>query len=106
VTIPAEEGIPDGMAIDANDNVWVAIWQRGQVRGWDPRTGALLETIEVPGARLTTSCSFGGPDLDELYITSASGGLTESEKAEQPLAGALFRVKPGVQGVPGFAFGG
>jgi sugar lactone lactonase YvrE len=106
VTISSEEGILDGMAIDVNDNVWVAIWQKGQVRCWDPRTGKPIETIDVPGAKLTTSCSFGGPNLDELYITSASDGLNAAEKAEQPLAGALFRVKPGVKGVPGFAFGG
>jgi sugar lactone lactonase YvrE len=106
VMVKPEEAFLDGMAIDANDNVWVAIWHRGQVRCWDPRTGKLIEMIEVPGAKLTTSCSFAGPNLDEMYITSASCGLSESEKAEQPLAGALFRVKPGVKGVPGFAFGG
>jgi sugar lactone lactonase YvrE len=106
VTISPDEGFLDGMTIDENDNLWVAIWKAGQIRCWDPRTGALLEVIEVPGAKLTTSCSFGGLMLDELYITSASGGLSESERAEQPLAGALFRVKPGVKGVLGFAFGG
>lgn len=106
VTVPPNDGLLDGMAIDANDNVWVAMWQKGEVRCWDPRTGKRLQTIEVPGAKLSTSCSFGGPDLKRLYITSASCDLTAAEKAAQPLAGSLFCVDLDVKGVPGSEFAG
>jgi sugar lactone lactonase YvrE len=53
-----------------------------------------------------TSCAFGGPDLDQLYITSASYRLTAAELAGQPLAGSLFRAVPGVRGVPAFEYAG
>ena len=106
VEIPADEGILDGMTIDANGNLWVAVYRAGEVRCWAPSNGELLDTVEVPGAKQVTSCAFGGRDLDELYITTASDGLTDEERKEQPLAGSLFRVKPGVAGVPAFEFAG
>jgi sugar lactone lactonase YvrE len=53
-----------------------------------------------------TSCAFGAPDLDTLYITSARAGLTDEQLAAQPLAGCLFKVRPGVRGVPAFAYQG
>ncbi|MBC8425095.1 SMP-30/gluconolactonase/LRE family protein, partial [bacterium] len=96
----------DGMSIDANGNLWVAIYGAGQVRCWNPADGELLDTVDVPGAKLTTSCAFGGPDLNELYITSASDGLTEQDKEDQPLAGSLFRAELDVSGVPAFEFAG
>ena len=106
VQLPEAVGFLDGMSIDANGNLWVAIYGAGQVRCWDPASGELLDTIEVPGAKLTTSCAFGGPDLNELYITSASDGLTDQQKEEQPLAGSLFRAELDVAGVPAFEFAG
>jgi len=106
VKLPEAVGFLDGMSIDVNGNLWVAIYGAGQVRCWNPASGELLDTVEVPGAKLTTSCAFGGPNLDELYITSASEGLTEQEKEEQPLAGSLFRAELDVSGVPAFEFAG
>ena len=94
------------MSIDANGNLWVAIYGAGEVRCWNPTTGELLDTVETPGAKLTTSCAFGGSELNELYITSASEGLTEQEKKDQPLAGSLFRAELDVTGVPAFEFAG
>ena len=81
---------PDGMCIDENDNLWIAFYGSGMVRCYHPMTGKLLATIEVP-ALCTTSCAFGGADLDMLYITSAA-------KDGDTNGGALFSVKPGVKG--------
>ena len=106
VELPEAVGFLDGMSIDANGNLWIAIYKAGEVRCWNPANGELLDTVEVPGAKLTTSCAFGGPDLNELHITSMSDGLTEQEKKEQPLAGSLFRVELDVTGVPAFEFAG
>ena len=106
VELPESVGFLDGMSIDANGNLWVAIYGAGQVRCWNPTNGELLDTVEAPGAKLITSCAFGGPNLDELYITSASDGLSEQEKKEQPLAGSLFRAELDVSGLPTFEFAG
>ena len=65
----------------------------------------LERVIEMPVAQ-PTSCAFGGPDLDELFVTSAWKGLSATERAAQPLAGSLFRVRPGVRGVAPVPFGG
>lgn len=105
VTIPADSGKPDGMTVDAAGMLWIALWEGGAVGRWNPHTGARLDRVAVP-ARRVTSCAFGGPHLDELYITTARIGLTEAELLEQPLAGGLFRVRPGVCGVPAFEFAG
>ena len=89
-------GIPDGMTLDAEGRVWVALWGGGAVRCYGP-DGKLLEVIETPAPQ-TTSCAFGGPDFGELYITTARDGLTDSQLAQAPLSGGLFRARPGVQG--------
>jgi sugar lactone lactonase YvrE len=99
-------GLPDGMAIDEEDMVWVAHWGGGMVTRWDPQTGKLLDRINVPGANLVTSCAFGGPKLDDLFITSASVGLNDEQKKGQPLAGGIFRIKLNVKGVPAHPFDG
>ena len=106
VEIPAEDGFLDGMAIDANGMLWVAIYGSGEIRCWNPENGELLETITVRGAKFVTSCAFGGPNLNELYIASASEGLTDEQKKEQPLAGSLFRVEVDATGVPAWEFSG
>lgn len=99
IDFAGEEGNPDGMTIDADGKLWIAHWGGWQVSCWDPATGRKLATVAVP-AKNVTSCAFGGEYLDELYITSARNGNTEQELAEQPLAGALFRVKTGAKGLP------
>jgi sugar lactone lactonase YvrE len=106
VEIPDGQGGPDGMTIDSEDMVWVAHWGGGCVTRWNPQTGELLETVEVPGARQITSCALGGANLDDLYITSASIGLDDEGLAEQPNAGKLFRVKVKAKGVPARGFAG
>ncbi len=103
--VEAGMGVPDGMAIDAEGKLWVAHFGGSCVRRWDPNTGAILETIELPAAQIT-SCAFGGDDLSTLYITSAAIGLDAQALARTPLAGSLFRANPGVKGTPTFAFAG
>lgn len=105
VTIPQGTGRPDGMTIDAEGMIWVAHWKGGRVTCWDPRTGSLKQTIHVPASQVT-SCAFGGPDLDELYITTARIGLTPEELVDQPHAGGVFRARPGVAGVEAAEFAG
>jgi sugar lactone lactonase YvrE len=104
-TFPAEGGLPDGMTIDRAGRLWIALWGGGAVVCCDPQTGAELARVEVP-ASLTTSCAFGGPALDELFITSARINLTPEQLAREPLAGSIFRVRPGAVGLPAALFGG
>lgn len=105
ISIPQELGWPDGMAIDEDENVWVAMFAGSAVTHWDPRTGKQLGAIEVPASQVT-SCAFGGPNLDEMYITSARFEMSEEQIDKEPLAGGLFKAQPGVRGLPAFAFKG
>lgn len=105
IIIPLNEGKPDGMTIDSEGMLWIAMWGGGCVGRWDPRTGTQLDIVRVPAMRVT-SCAFGGEKLDELYITTARTGLSEFELADQPHAGGLFRTRPGVAGVAAFEFAG
>ncbi|MEU5991488.1 SMP-30/gluconolactonase/LRE family protein [Spirillospora sp. NPDC047418] len=101
VSIAAEDGVPDGLTVDARGGVWVALNQGGQVRRYTP-AGALDEVVEVP-VRGVTACTFGGPDLDELFITTSREGLAPGD---EPSAGSLFRAAVGVQGAPAREFAG
>ncbi|SHJ24868.1 Sugar lactone lactonase YvrE [Rubritalea squalenifaciens DSM 18772] len=92
---------PDGMAIDENDNLWVAFCHGACVVCFDSKTGEEIQRVEVPCLE-TTSCAFGGGNLDELYVTT---GIHKSEVEEH--AGRLFKVTGlGVKGANSFAFGG
>ncbi|MFN8530237.1 MAG: SMP-30/gluconolactonase/LRE family protein [Anaerolineae bacterium] len=104
--IPSDEfGSPDGLTVDAEGMLWIAFYNGSCVRRWNPNTGEVLQTIDLP-TRQITSCTFGGPNLNTLYITSASEHMTPEQKAEHPLAGALFAVDLPVQGLPMFRFNG
>lgn len=89
IAIPENEGYPDGMTIDKEDMLWIAHWDGWQVARWDPQTGKKLASIPVPAARVT-SCTFGGEQLADLYITTATAGLGVNDLATQPLAGSVF----------------
>jgi sugar lactone lactonase YvrE len=98
------DGVPDGLCVDAEGCVWVAVHGGGQVRRYTP-DGELDRTIEVP-ARQVTACCFGGPDLSDLYVTTSREGFTEADAAAQPLAGSLF-VATGIgSGLPSARFPG
>jgi sugar lactone lactonase YvrE len=95
IRIPDSMGIPDGMAIDREDHLWIAHWGDAMVRCWDPRTSELIRTVRTDAA-LTTSCCFGGADLDELFITTASGSSSN---------GCVFRANAPSRGLLPFVFG-
>ena len=105
IRIPPDKGHPDGMAIDSEGMLWVALYGGGAVTRWDPRDGRLLATIAVPAPRVT-SCAFAGLRMDEMYITTARRGLDPKELAASPQSGGLFRVRPGVHGSREPLFGG
>lgn len=88
-----ELGSPDGMTIDAEDHLWVAFWDGAAIRCIDSVNGAQLDEIRVPADR-TTSCTFGGPELRDLFITTAGFGIRD----DQPDAGSIFVCRPGVIG--------
>lgn len=96
VSIDPAEGKPDGLIVDAEDHVWVALWRGGQVRRYAP-DGELVHTVQLP-TPLTTKPAFGGRNLTDLYITSAFIQLTADERAASPAAGALFKLHTGVHG--------
>ena len=97
VVIPQEDGLPDGLTVDSEGCVWVALWGGGQVRRYSPG-GELVERVVLPVSQ-PTSCAFGGPHLDQMYITTARMGLTDTELDDQPLAGSVFVARPGAIGV-------
>jgi sugar lactone lactonase YvrE len=101
VEIPEEQGDPDGLAVDTEGGVWVALFKGSAVHRYTDR-GELDEVIEV-GARQVTACCFGGPGLDRLYITTSRENL---EPDDDPLAGSLFTAVPGVTGLPVRDFAG
>jgi sugar lactone lactonase YvrE len=98
VDFPTEVGYPDGLIVDAEGFVWVALWEGGSLHRYAP-DGRLDLIVAVPASQ-TTKCAFGGKDLQDLYVTSAWVGLDAAARAEQPHAGSLFRVRPGVRGKP------
>ncbi|MCB0642198.1 MAG: SMP-30/gluconolactonase/LRE family protein [Phaeodactylibacter sp.] len=99
VEVPETLGYPDGMTIDAEDRLWVGLWNGGAIGHFDPQTGQLIGKVEVPGALNVTACAFGGPNLDTLYITTASIGMEEAGAENYQDAGSLFKAVPGVKGV-------
>lgn len=100
----AAGSVPDGMTIDAEGCAWVAIWGGGCVVRVAP-DGAVLGRVHLPVSRVT-SCAFGGDDLADLYVTTARAGLDPARLAAEPLAGGLFRCRPGVRGLPAVSFAG
>jgi sugar lactone lactonase YvrE len=96
VRVPPEDGVPDGLTVDQEGYVWSAHWDGWRVSRYDPE-GGVDRVIYLPIQR-PTSCAFGGPNLDQLFITSAWTGLSEAERKDQPFAGDLFMLPTDVQG--------
>ena len=98
------EGRGDGLCVDVDGAVWVALWP-----GWSVRRyladGTLDAILPLPVAEVS-SCVFGGPSLDELFITTAWSTLSDEQRAAQPLAGSLFRASVGTSGIPRASFSG
>lgn len=98
IPFSVEWGIPDGMTIDRNDHLWVACWGGSRVVCLDSLSGELVATVSVPVPHVT-SCTFGGKDLNTLYITTAMDRENQSG-----FAGAVFSCEPGVSGLAPHAF--
>jgi sugar lactone lactonase YvrE len=104
IEIPKEMGAPDGMTIDEDGNLWIALWGGSAVGCWNPESGELIQEIEVP-AKNVTSCAFGDDDLKTLYITTARIGTSDEDLKRFPEAGGLFKTRLGVKGVKASFFG-
>lgn len=102
--VPEAAGMPDGLAVDAEGGLWVVLNGGSAVHRYRP-DGDLVAIVIVPTPNVT-SCCFGGPTLEDLFVTSARDGLDEGQLASEPLAGAVFRCRPGVSGLPNVAFRG
>ncbi|BBE16088.1 gluconolactonase [Aquipluma nitroreducens] len=93
IEVPLEMGAPDGMTIDREGKLWIAHWGGSCVARWDPENGQLLEIVKVAAPHIT-SCTFGGENLQTLYISTAREGLTEKQLKKFPLSGGLFYYLP------------
>jgi sugar lactone lactonase YvrE len=104
VDLGRSAGLPDGLTVDTHGYLWVCLWDGWAVERYSPE-GRLDRRIEIPAAQVT-SCAFGGPDLEELFITTAQEGFPTGGRSDQPHAGGIFRVRPGVRGRPSHRFAG
>ncbi|MSU53711.1 MAG: hypothetical protein CK538_08140 [Opitutia bacterium] len=98
-------GFPDGCTIDVEGNLWIAHWGGFCVTRWDPVRARLLDTLQIPVGQVTT-CTFGGPRLETLFITTAACKLTDAERSAQPEAGFVFAAHVGTRGFPTDVFAG
>lgn len=97
VTPPEELGVPDGMTVDADGNVWSAFWGGSCLIRYNPDG---QETLRIPFAEPKVSCvAFGGDDYADMYVTTAGG---DEKATDGENAGALFRLRLGIRGVPEF----
>ncbi|SIN64377.1 SMP-30/gluconolactonase/LRE family protein [Chitinophaga niabensis] len=103
-SIIAQTGfIPDGMCTDEEGMLWVAMWGGGCVHRYHPESGEIIGKILVDAPHVT-SCAFGGPDMNRLFITTARSGLTQSQLAQFPDSGSLFVAELPVKGIPAHSF--
>ncbi|PDZ71606.1 SMP-30/gluconolactonase/LRE family protein [Bacillus pseudomycoides] len=103
IIIPNSEGLPDGMTIDEEGCLWISHWGGAKITRWNPMTGEKILTVPVPALNVT-SCTFGGPDLTELYITTARTRMNQDQLEVYPYAGGVFRIKTQVKGCPTYQF--
>ena len=99
-----DEGLPDGLIVDAEGFVWSAHWDGWMLTRYDP-TGKIERQIRFP-VNHVICFAFGGQDLNELFVTTAWWGFSDQDRKRLPLAGDLFRIKPGVKGLVEPAFAG
>lgn len=101
ITFAPDDGWPDGLCLDAEGGLWVAMWEGSAVRRYDS-SGRLDAVVQLP-VTFPTCLGFGGPDLTDLYITSSRRDVAPGG---EPEAGALFRIQPGIAGAPVPAYAG
>lgn len=104
IVIERGGGIPDGLAVDDEGGIWVALWGKGAIRRYAP-DGELDRVLSVPADKVT-ACCFGGDDGRSLYVTTASVELSPEQRAGQPLAGSVFVTEVDVSGPPARPFAG
>jgi sugar lactone lactonase YvrE len=104
VDLPDNEGMPDGLVVDAEGFIWNGQWAGWNLTRYDPE-GHIERRIRFP-IQHVISFAFGGKDLDELFITTAWYGFSEEERKQNPLAGDLFHIHPGIKGLVEPAFAG
>jgi sugar lactone lactonase YvrE len=104
ITFAPTDGIPDGLVVDAQGGLWIAMWNGGEVRRYSA-AGGLLDTVALP-VSCPTCPGFGGPRLRDLYVTSAWQGMDAAARAAEPLAGHLFRITATASGQPGSGYAG
>jgi sugar lactone lactonase YvrE len=102
--VKTRNGQPDGMTVDSQGFLWNAMWDGWRVVRYAP-SGEIDREIKLPVPRPTSVC-FGGPRMDQLFITTASDGLSEQQLAAAPLSGSLFICEPGVKGLLDAEFNG
>lgn len=105
VEVDKSVGRPDGLTVDAEGFLWTALWGGHGVARWNPETGEMVEKVTCPVPYVTCP-TFGGPDLDVLYFTTAQQGRAEMEPTPEAEAGNIFAIRPGVRGLPGYSFAG
>lgn len=98
VTVAKDTGTPDGLTVDTEGDIWVAIYGGGRVHRYYP-DGVLRETLHLPAAQ-STSCAFAGADLSRLYVTTATEGWTDEQRRAQPSAGLVYRFDTEARGKP------
>lgn len=103
IETPKDEGVPDGLAIDSEGDIWSARWNGWKITHYSPK-GNIIEEIDMPVQR-PTSCMFGGTNLNTLFITSACRDIGETENLPPP-AGSLFAISVNVKGLPESYFKG
>ena len=102
--LPDDEGMPDGLIVDAEGFVWSGHWDGWRLTRYDP-SGKIERQVRFP-VNHVISCAFGGPDLDELYVTTSSWGFSAQDRQKMPQAGDLFRLRPAVKGLVEPAYAG
>lgn len=104
IEVPSDwDCAPDGITIDRNGMLWIALWNGSAVTCWNPSNGQHLATVELPCSQVT-SCCFGGSAFDQLFITTAKYDLDQETQSLTPLAGGIFMAKVGVSGMPASVF--
>ena len=83
--------------MDIEGMLWVAIWNGFAIHRYNPANGELLETVSLPVPQVSC-CTFGGPGMDELFITTARENMSEADQSKYPLSGSLFKVKTSTKG--------
>jgi sugar lactone lactonase YvrE len=102
IDVPEDDGVPDGLTVDAAGDLWIAIWGGGRVRRYSPE-GVLRDELHVP-AEQTTCCAFGGSGLNRLYVTTATEDWSEEKRLADPGAGLVYRFDTDATGRPASPF--